>query len=744
MTQINQVNIEGAESEKDLGYGELLATFWRRRYLFLGVFSGILCIGALISLSKQPTYSSYTRFLIEPSYWDKQEDNQPSDTRRDIDYATQLNLMKSRKLINQTVDKLRGEYPNLTIKEFAEKYQISQVTNEEKKEQVDTNIFQAVYVDDDPNKTKKVLETVQNVYEQYNRDQQETRLNEGLKFINRQLPVARQSLIEADSDLKKFRQENNLIAPEQEASSVGEEVRKLEQEREVVQSKYKETASLYNQLQQQLERSPQAATMNSRLSESARYQALLGELQRTELKLSNERTRFTETNPLIQNLIEERENQKRLLEQEVEKVLGKIPAELNLRGANLEQQGQLGASDVSLSRELLKTQSALSIWQERDRGLARTEQKLRQRLNNFPTLIDKYNSLQQEVEVKRGSFRQLLEARQKLGIELNRGGFSWQVIEAPQVGDRMPSGRFKSLLLSGVVASFVGGAAVLISEAVDKFVRSSNQLREQLSFPVLGEVPKLPQSKLSPSRNRGFAAQIPWFFAVKDKPSVIQLIRWQPFRESLDLICMNLQLRNVDSPLKSLVITSAVPDEGKSTLSVGLAFSAARLHQRVLLIDTDLRRPTLHEKLNLSNDRGLSNLLTGNANTPNIHNVSILGSSIDVITSGPIPVDPISLLSGQQLKRLIANFEENYDLVLLDTPPVLGLVDTIQAASCCSGSLLVVKIDRVTKAQIAEATSLLSKLNLVGIIANGDKDNTTKYMLDEGGRYSNSLPMSSS
>jgi capsular exopolysaccharide synthesis family protein len=740
---VTQANFE-QETEKDSGYGELFATFWRRRYLFFGVFAGVLSVSALIFLTKQPTYRSYTRFLIEPSYWDKQQENQPSDTRRNIDYATQLNLMKSRKLINQTVNQLSTEYPSLTIKEFVEKYEIDQIINEEKKQEVDTNIFQAVYTDNDPKKTKQVLETIQSVYQQYNREQQETRLNEGLRFINKQLPVARQSLIEADAALKRFRQENNLIAPEQEASVVAEELRELEKERETVEIKYEETKTLKDRLQKQLNRSLQGATISSRLSESSRYQALLGELQKTELKLSNERVKFTETNPVIENLIEERESQKKLLEQEVEKILGKVPVGLKLKGDSLEKEGQLGASDVFLSNELIKAQNASFVLQERDLGLARTEQKLRQRLNNFPTLIDKYNNLQQEVEVKRGSLRQLLEARQKLGIELNRGGFNWQVIEAPQVGEQMPSGKLKGLLLSGVLALFFGSAAVLIREELDNSVRSSDQIRGQLALPILGEVPQLPQSKLTQSQINHFAVRLPWRALTKYKPSVLQLLEWQPFRESLDLIYMNMQLGYASSPLRSLVITSAIPDEGKSTLSIGLAFSAARLHKRVLLIDTDLRRPTLHEKLNLPNLRGLSNLLTSNVKVPNIHKVSILGSNIDVLTSGPIPLDPISLLSGQKLKQLITKLEETYDLVLLDTPPTIGLVDAIQTASCCSGSLMIVRIDRVTKTQLAEATSLLSKLNLVGIIANGDKDNTTKDMLVEGGRYSNSLPTANS
>jgi capsular exopolysaccharide synthesis family protein len=158
-----------------------------------------------------------------------------------------------------------------------------------------------------------------------------------------------------------------------------------------------------------------------------------------------------------------------------------------------------------------------------------------------------------------------------------------------------------------------------------------------------------------------------------------------------------------------------------------LALSAARFHQRVLLIDADLRRPTLHQMLNLPNEQGLSTLLSNDATLPSHSSIQSSGAAIDILPAGPTPADPVNLLSSQRMRELMAEFEKNYDLILLDASPVLGMVDAIIAASLCSGVVLVSRIGQVTKTELAQATAILSKLNVIGVVANGVKNTNYGY-----------------
>ena len=201
------------------------------------------------------------------------------------------------------------------------------------------------------------------------------------------------------------------------------------------------------------------------------------------------------------------------------------------------------------------------------------------------------------------------------------------------------------------------------------------------------------------------------------------------FRESLDLIYKNIQLSNYsqETTVRSLVVTSALPEEGKSTIALGLATSAARLHKRVLLVDADMRSPTLHKQLNLPNERGLSTLLASNGSIDSRDVIQSSNSTIDILTSGPIPSDSVTLLSSEWMQKLISSFEQDYDLVIIDSPPVLGTVDTIQIASCSGGVVVVARIDRITRGEFSQAITVLQKLNLIGVIANGVKELPHSY-----------------
>ncbi len=713
------------QNHNDVGYGQLLAIVWRRRFWFLGVFMGVMSVAVPVALKKETVYESSMQLLVEPNYESKSQGQgeQFTESKVEIDYSTQLNLMRSSGLIQQAVNKLQSEYPDISVGEIRTYLSLSQV-QEEGKEQGGTKIFQAFYTSYDPNKTQRVLEAMQQVYLEYNLLQQEQRLEDGLRFIDKQLPLARQELVKAESALKQFRIQNNLVDPQQEANNVAASLKSIQQEREKGRADYQEARAGYLNSESQLKTpSTERALISARLSESERFQKLLDQLQEIELELSKKRIYLTDANPIIQDLLDKRQKQQKLLRKETEKVLGKVPPQLDLTELALQKEGQFGKTEQDLVGKLAEAQTKVVSTQERDLSLAETEQKLRQELTRFPKLIAEYNNLQQEVEIKRGTLEQLLKAKQDLGIEINRGGFKWQVVEPPLPGYVIGPNTKQDIMLGGVVALFLGGVAAFVREGIDCVVHSSEQLQQQTSFPFLGEIPQLSHSQ------ERFPLSLPWHSSSEPNIefSTLQLLQWQPCRESLDLIYMNLQLLNNGLQLKSLAVTSAIAEEGKSTLALGLAFSAARLHQRVLLIDANLRQPSLDQKLNLPNDRGLANLLTGETNVPNIQNISQSDASIDVLTAGPLPIDPVKLLGSHKLKQLLEEFEQSYDIVLIDTPPALGMVDALQTASYCHGVLMVARLDRVTKSELSEATSLLSKLNLIGLIANGDRQKLSKY-----------------
>ena len=719
---MTQSNDDATTTETEFGYGQLFAILWRRRFWFLGVFCGVLSIAIPLALSKEPTYRSSMELLVEPNYQENGGDggeSEVTDSAVDVDYATQLNLMRSSELLQEAVERLESEYPHISVEELQGSLTLKQVVEGEDEP---TKIVQATYVGNDPARTKEVLQALKNVYQKYNLEQQEKRISEGLSFINEQLPVARENLAEAEQELRQFRQNNNLVAPEEAANQTANALRNVEQQRQSLDAQYQETQARYDALKKQLGLSPQEALISSRLSESSRYQTLLNQLQETEIALAEQRAQYTDAHPNVKALLEQRQQQLSLLKEEVRQVLGEVPEQLNITPEALQQRGQLAGTELNLARSLVEARTNLQSLRARDQSLAETEQQLRAQLDRFPKLIAQYNSLQQEVEVRRSTLQELLQARQQLGVELDRGGFNWQVVETPRAGHKIGPNTKQDILLGAVVGLFLGGVAAFLREVVDDAVHTSDQLRGQVSLPLLGVTPSLP-----PSEAGRFVVNFPWQRLDQTPTSILQVVQWLPFRESLDMIYKNIQLLNRGSELSSLVVTSALAGEGKSTLVLGLAISAARLDQRVLVIDADLRHSSLHEELALSNEEGLSTLLSGETEQPNLHHISPLGSNIDLLTAGSTPNDPVKLLSSQGMRELIAEFEQSYDLVLLDTPSILGTVDAIQTASFCSGVVMVGRLDRVTQSQLSQATTMLSKLNAIGIVANGGRDAMSSY-----------------
>ncbi len=704
--------------DSDGGYGQIFAVLARRRLWLLGVFGSVVAAAAGLTFITDPVYQSSLQLLVESNYQgreqngDRASEGQFTDSNVKLDYSTQLQLMKSSQLLQRAVDQLKPTYPDITVGHLKEALVVSQIEDGKTK----TKIFEAIYIGDDPEKTQAVLQAVQKVYQDYNREQQELRLSRGLAFINDQLPKVQAEVREAEAALEAFRKNQNLIDPEAQSQTILEALSRTRQEQQTNQAELQATQAQFASLQRQLGRSPQAALLASRLSESTRYQALLNEIQKTEIELAQQRLRFKDASPYVQQVIDKRQRQLALLQQEAQRVLSSTSTGTSSQGDRLLTEGQMGELDLNLAGQLVETQTRLQALQARGRSLSQTEQQLTGELQRFPQLLAEYGRLEPQLQLRRETLQELLKARQELGLEIARGGFDWQVVEEPRTGNQIAPNLQRNLLLGAVAGLMLGAVAAFVREGVDDAVHTSDDLQKQVPLPLLGMIPELPRSvsvaeptiKLPLRRSETFTT------------ASLEVIHWPPFRESMDLIYQNIQLLNGASPLKSIVVTSALAGEGKSTLAMGLAMSAARLHQRVLLIDADLRRPSLHKQLNLPNDRGLSSLLSGDALFQH-GDIQPSGpdSDISVLTAGPTPTDPAKLLSSRRMAELMTMFEQTYDLVVLDAPPVLGMVDAMLAGSFCQGVMLVGRIGQVTRTELGQAAHTLHKLNVIGMIANG-------------------------
>ncbi|OTN89481.1 hypothetical protein A5819_001973 [Enterococcus sp. 7E2_DIV0204] len=214
----------------------------------------------------------------------------------------------------------------------------------------------------------------------------------------------------------------------------------------------------------------------------------------------------------------------------------------------------------------------------------------------------------------------------------------------------------------------------------------------------------------------------------KQKTKAVSLItladKSSPISEQYRTIRTNIQYAMVDRDLKTLVITSSGPSEGKSTTSANLAIVFANSGKRVLLVDADMRKPTVAKTFSLDNARGLSTLL-GSRETV-LHQV-IQNSGVDnlfLLTSGPKPPNPSELLDSRRMKELIQELKLQYDLVIFDMPPVVAVTDAQIVASKTDGTILVVRENVSKRDSLLKAKSLLELVdaNILGVVYNGSKN----------------------
>ncbi len=701
-----------SQGEPDLGYGQLFGVLLRQKWWVLGAMLLGLTAGGLVGLKERPLYTSVMQLLVEPNYQGKRGDKttEVTDPQVEVDTATQMNLMQSSSLVQQAMEQLKKDYPEfepkspLAVAGFKKALTVNQLASSDKSK-TPTKIFQITYADFDPEKTQRVLSTMEGVYKAYNLQQQEERLKKGLSVVRDQIQKTSEKVTKSERGLESFRQSQGLIDPTAQAVAVSASLNQLTQTQAASRTQLQELQGRYGALQQRVGLAPQQAMMASRLAQSPRYQGLLNEIQRTELTLAQQQLRFQPGTPELAVVQEQRDRQLNLLRTEVSRLAGEAAPGL---GA-----GQLGELDLGLINQLVAAQVELQTAAARYQSLQSEENTLRNELQRFPQLLAAYNRLEPEIDLNRTSLKQLLQSEQNLTQEIARGGYDWKVVEQPQLAALTSSGMVRNILLGSVVGLFLGGGMAFAREAVDDAVHNPEELEKQGTLPVLGAVPALPV----PS-----TIKLPFMGQVENNADPQDVLQWQPFREAMDLLYQNIQIRHSQLPLKSIVITSALPGEGKSTLALGLAISAARLHKRVLLIDGDLRRSQLHRLLKLPNEHGLATLLSQNLPIPDLSGNTESGerSNISILTAGPAPNDPAKLLSSQRMREMITQFEQRYDLVIVDAPPVLGMVDTMLEASCCQGTILVSRMDRVTRSEVTSALAALSQLNVIGMVANGD------------------------
>ncbi|MDN5861799.1 MAG: polysaccharide biosynthesis tyrosine autokinase, partial [Pseudonocardia sp.] len=266
-----------------------------------------------------------------------------------------------------------------------------------------------------------------------------------------------------------------------------------------------------------------------------------------------------------------------------------------------------------------------------------------------------------------------------------------RVVQPAPVPERPSSTGLAVTLALGLLAGLaVGVGGALARNALDTSVKSPEVLRELADAPNLGTI--------------AFDAEVP------KHPLTVHEDPQSPRSEAFRQLRTNLAFVDVDNPHKVLVVTSSMPNEGKTTTLANLAIALAAAGSRVLVIEADLRRPKLSEMLGLDRTAGLTTVLTGRARPEQV--IQPWGSgAFDVLSSGPLPPNPSELLGSNHMEVMLRELRGRYDVILVDTPPLLPVTDAAAVAPATDGAILVCRFKQTTRAQVEAAAEALEAVS---------------------------------
>lgn len=499
------------------------------------------------------------------------------------------------------------------------------------------------YSSSDPRKAQLIANTIA---EQYIIDQLEAKYEatrRASSWLNERLEDLRSQVEQKEAAVEAFKaQQSNRTG--QGAALTSQQLTQLNSELVLARASRAEAEARYNQVAGQISgggTSEAAESLSSPLIENLNQK--LADLRRQDAELS---TRYAEKHPRILNVRAEIADTRAAIEREVEKAVRSLRTELNVASAR-EQTLQRSVRQLE-QRAFTQDQSSVEL-----RQLEREAEATRVLYTNF---LSRFKETSEQEEIQQADAR---------------------IISAADLPGRPSSpNRSRSMMIVIALGLLVSAALVMLLEQLDNAFRSPEQMESALGLVTFGTIPLV----------KGFR---------KNRSDVLQYVSDKPtsgLAEACRSMRVSLSLSNVDTPPEVVLVTSSLPSEGKSTTAVLLAHAIANQGKKVVIIDCDLRRPSLHHTLKLDNTVSVLEVLTGRSELGDAIQTDH-PSGLHALPARETAAQAIDLLSSKAFERMVSQLREMYDMVVLDAAPTLAVSDALVISQLSDALLYVVKWD---------------------------------------------------
>ncbi|MHB9035605.1 MAG: GumC family protein [Armatimonadota bacterium] len=665
-----------------------LSVFSRRWWIVVITVATVLGLGMLYTYTREPIYESSakivvvgTRSAVPTAENDIPILNDLQALTRNRSVDTQVEIMSSPDLLEQAFGRLSPSVQSKGFKSVAVPGWACLIAAKK-----DTDIISVTARAYTPYAAAELANTIADSYLERDVQQNNLATHQARKYVERRMAVAERQLADANADLSEFKRKTGFFAPDVQLTKAAEQIAQMSMDLDSAQAEVasgrRETQALHSQLNGE----SKDVVTNTTISRNPHFDFILDKINSLNSERAAMLQEFTansrEVRSIDNRINEEQQKLKHLTENIV---ASQMRARNPVRDTILPQYASNVASIAAASARVAALERVLSQRQQ-------SAQSLPEREREFSERVQRVTLLQRTYEMLCSKYHTLLLSEQATlpnGMLVSRARIPG--------GAAYPNPRRNATMyfLLGVLLSII---VVIIADWLDNRVHEQTLIEQVSGLPTLSQVPQTAdpaQRMLCESEHNG------------------------AMLESFRILRNNISFSSIDHKIRILAITSANRGDGKTTTSINLAVAMAMGGKRVLLVEGDFRRPSLHEHLKAPRGIGFTTVLTGASALENAI-VKTKIENLSFLSSGPLPPNPAEILNSQQSRELFRTLAEAYDMVIVDCPPCVGLSDVQVISTIVDGMLLVVSLNRTLRPHLQMTIRTLSQIKapLIGLVIN--------------------------
>ncbi|MFZ0561808.1 MAG: polysaccharide biosynthesis tyrosine autokinase [Terriglobales bacterium] len=689
---------------------EYMRVLIKRKWMVIAVIVGIFMAVAVASLRKTPVYEAVGRIVVNKAdsnlitfkdsgpvvdYYDQSDlDTEVRILQSDLmalQVIRQLNLDKrpefggrsDQKQANLVADPLQTDSTRTSalLSAFRGNLRVTLIPN--------TRIMEIHFTSTDPQLAASAVNTLASTYVEQNFKTKFESTMQASDWLSKQLVDLQMKVETSQEKLVRYQKEHEILGTDEKQNIITEKLDELNKEMTVAEFDRMQKEAVYRQTQS----NDPDQVASAIVTQTAAGGATTGLLDKLREQQANLRIQIAD------------------LSTQLGPSYPKV-AELNSQLKEIDKQLQ---SETNKAVDHLKGQYLAAL--QRENMLRDSFEKQKQEANKLNESAIEYSILKRDLDSNRTLYEGLLEKLKEAGVTAGLRSNNFRIIDAARVPTAPSEPNIPRNLSFALVLGVISGVGLaFVLENMDNTVRTPEQATALSALPSLGMIPLG-----SKSGSHGPSGKRLALTASKEAVETVTQVRPQSqMAESYRALRTSLLLSNLGAPPKVIMVTSARPQEGKTTTSINTAIVLAQKGVRVLLIDADLRRPSVHKTLGMGPRSGLSNVLTGSATIQQTVTTSAILPNLFIMPAGTPPPNPAELLASLNMRTLLAELRGQYDHIVIDTPPTLSVTDAVVLSPSADATILVIRSGQTTKQALRRARDVLMQVNahVAGVLLN--------------------------